>query len=138
MSKQWMVVVVCGMTQVLFGCGKEEPKETKPQEVVVVEEQPKTETTGGSAEEIFAQRCVTCHGADGKGDGPGAKALAVKPRNYTDAKWQTSVTDEHIREIIVKGGAAVGKDPGMPPNPDLADEPEVVEGLVKKVRSFGK
>src|SRR5262249_25283073 len=28
---------------------------------------------------VFAQRCALCHGPDGHGDGPGAKALNPKP-----------------------------------------------------------
>jgi hypothetical protein len=73
---------------------------------------------------------------DGKGNGPAAITLNPKPRNYTDANWQKSVTDDHIREIIVKGGAALGKSPNMLANPDLADKPDVVNELMKKVRSF--
>jgi hypothetical protein len=79
---------------------------------------------------------MVCHGENGRGDGPGAAALTVKPRNYTDPAWQKSVTDDAIKAIIVKGGGAVGKDPGMPPHPDLGAKPEVLEGLVKLVRSF--
>ena len=85
---------------------------------------------------IFKARCSTCHGMDGKGNGPAAITLNPKPRNYTDPAWQKSVTDDHIREIIVKGGAALGKSPNMLANPDLADKPDVVEALMKKVRSF--
>jgi mono/diheme cytochrome c family protein len=90
------------------------------------------------AETIFKTRCSTCHGMDGHGSGPASLTLNPKPRNYTDATWQRSVTDDHIREIIVKGGAAVGKSPLMPPNPDLSDKPQVVEALMLKVRSFAK
>ena len=39
---------------------------------------------------------------------------------------------------IIGGGPAVGKSMMMPANPDLKDKPEVVEGLVRIVRSFGK
>ena len=85
---------------------------------------------------IFKSRCSTCHGTDGKGNGPASITLNPKPRNYTDPAWQKSVTDDHIREIIVKGGAALGKSPNMLANPDLADKPDVVEALMKKVRSF--
>ena len=88
------------------------------------------------AEQIFTQRCSVCHGMNGKGDGPGAAALNPKPRNYTDPKWQASVTDDHIAKTIVEGGAAVGKSPLMVPNADLKDKPEVVKALVAKVRSF--
>jgi cytochrome c553 len=90
------------------------------------------------ARRAFQSKCVVCHGDKGAGDGPGAVALNPKPRAYSDAAWQASVTDEHIRKIIVEGGAAVGKSPGMPPNPDLNDKPEVVAELVKIVRSFKK
>ncbi|MFO7179832.1 MAG: hypothetical protein DIU78_014125 [Pseudomonadota bacterium] len=92
---------------------------------------------GAEANKIFKMRCVVCHGEKGHGDGPGAAALKVKPRNYSDPAWQQSVTDQQIEEIIVKGGAAVGKDPGMPGNPDLAGKPDVVRGLREIVRSFG-
>lgn len=90
----------------------------------------------GDAKEIFAQRCSTCHGQDGKGDGPAAAALNPKPQNYTSPEWQAKVTDDEIRKAIVEGGAAVGKSPLMPPNPDLASKPEVVNGLVAIVRGF--
>ena len=89
------------------------------------------------AKEIFQARCVTCHGANGKGDGPGSAALNPKPRDYTSAEWQASVTDEHIAKIIIGGGPAVGLSALMPPNPDLADKPEVVAALVTVVRNLG-
>ena len=88
------------------------------------------------ADTIFSQRCSVCHGMSGKGDGVGAAALNPKPRNYTDAAWQASVTDEQIGKTIVEGGAAMGKSPLMAPNADLKDKPDVVKALVAKVRSF--
>jgi hypothetical protein len=36
------------------------------------------------------------------------------------------------------GGAAVGKSPAMPGNPDLQAKPAVVKELVKLVRAFKK
>jgi mono/diheme cytochrome c family protein len=96
------------------------------------------EPASGSAEarKIFKSRCIVCHGESGTGNGPGAAALNPKPRNYTDSAWQKSATDDEIRNAILLGGAAVGKSSGMPPNPDLRDKPEVLDGLVKIVRSF--
>src|SRR6185295_5181370 len=64
---------------------------------------------GSQAEAMFATVCVTCHGADGSGHGPAAEALNPKPRNSTDPQWQASVTDDQIKEIILKGGQGVGK-----------------------------
>jgi len=88
------------------------------------------------AQKIFSTRCFTCHGAMGEGNGPGSAALVPKPRNFTDAAWQASVTDDHIAKIIQYGGAAVGKSPSMPGNPDLMSKPEIVAALVAHVRGL--
>ncbi len=90
------------------------------------------------AEQVFTTRCALCHGADGKGETDTGKALNPHPRNYNDAAWQKSVTDDYIGKVILQGGAAVGKSPMMAANPDLTDKPEVVKNLVAKVRSFNK
>ncbi|HEY5945706.1 MAG TPA: cytochrome c [Kofleriaceae bacterium] len=90
------------------------------------------------AQAMFMTVCATCHGADGTGTGPAAETLTTKPRNYTDAAWQASVTDDDLRKIITLGGQAVGKSPLMPGNPQLKDEPETLDGLVKIIRGFGK
>jgi hypothetical protein len=88
--------------------------------------------------DVFAQRCANSHGADGRGDGPAAPALNPRPRDYTDRAWQASVADDQIAAVIVDGGASAGKSTLMPPNPDLASKPDVVEGLVRIVRSYGR
>jgi mono/diheme cytochrome c family protein len=93
---------------------------------------------GEEAQKLFKTKCIVCHGEKGEGNGTGAAALTVKPRNYTDGRWQKSVTDEQIETIILKGGGAVGKDPGMPANPELKNKPEVIQDLRKIVRSFAK
>jgi putative copper export protein/mono/diheme cytochrome c family protein len=35
--------------------------------------------------ELFAQNCVSCHGADGRGDGPRAKGMDIPPADLTAA-----------------------------------------------------
>jgi len=97
-----------------------------------------TMTGDERAAALFGQLCQTCHGPNGDGNGPVAASLPVKPRNYTDPAWQASVTDEQIKDIIVKGGAAVGKNAMMPGNPNLADDPDELNGLVKIIRGFKK
>jgi mono/diheme cytochrome c family protein len=88
------------------------------------------------AQTIFTTRCALCHGAGGKGDGPAGAALSPRPRDMTDQAWQQSVSDEHIEQIIAGGGAAVGKSPMMPANPDLANKPDVIKALRQLVRGF--
>src|SRR5438552_14152703 len=89
------------------------------------------------AHKMFATVCVTCHGERGGGDGPAAKALDPKPRNYTDPAWQASVTDDQLKAIILKGGAGVGKSAMMPAQPQLASQPDVLDALVVIIRGFG-
>ena len=90
------------------------------------------------AKDIYASRCATCHGAAGKGDGPGAANLTPKPPNFQDQSWQTSVTDQNIEQAILYGGAAVGKSPMMPSNPDLESDRAVVAALRVLVREAGQ
>ena len=95
---------------------------------------------GGDAEavaeanKVWQERCVTCHGNNGKGDGPGAAALAVKPRSFSDPTWQASVDNERIKKVIVEGGASVGLNEAMAPNPDLQGKDAVLSELVTKIR----
>jgi len=92
-----------------------------------------------TARQIFAGTCSTCHGMDGTGNGPAAASLGpVHPRNYTDPAWQASVSDADIKKIILVGGQAVGKSPMMPPNAQLQNEPEVLDGLVSIIRGFAR
>jgi len=104
--------------------------------LAVAEEQAPLAATK-EAKEIYKGRCTICHGPTGKGDGPAGAALDPKARDLGDAAWQKSVTDEHIEKIILLGGAAVGKSPLMPANPDLKDKPGVITGLRAMIRTFG-
>lgn len=99
---------------------------------------PLTREVRQEAEEIFVSRCTVCHGQLGKGDGPGAAGLPTQPASFQDSTWQASVTDAHIERIIKVGGAAVGKSPSMPGNPDLKNRSTVVAGLRDIIRDFGE
>jgi mono/diheme cytochrome c family protein len=92
-------------------------------------------TAAPAASDLYSQRCAPCHGAAGLGNGPAAAGLDPKPRSFVDRAWQASVTDEHIRDTIAKGGSAVGKSALMPPQPDLAGTP-ALQALVQIVRGF--
>ena len=131
-----LVVIV---TLALAACGSKKSDSSQP---AASDQTASADQTGPSPTEeartTFKQVCATCHGENGTGDGPGAAALNPKPRNYTDHAWQAAVTDDQIRQTILMGGAAVGKSPAMPAQPQLRDKPEVVDALVRIVRSFGK
>lgn len=72
---------------------------------------------------IFAQRCVMCHGDKGAGDGALAATMpeGQKPRNLTTGQNKYATDDAKLKEIISKGGAAVGLSVLMPAQSDLND-----------------
>ena len=53
---------------------------------------------------VFAQTCATCHGPEGKGDGPGGKGLNPSPRNFTaNANWKNGPRIEDIYKTLEEG-----------------------------------
>ena len=80
-----------------------------------------TDVNAGKA--IFAQRCAMCHGEKGAGDGALAATMpeGQKPRNLTSGAYKYATDDAKLKEIIQKGGAAVGLSVMMPGQADLND-----------------
>ncbi len=62
---------------------------------------------------IFETNCATCHGMNGKGDGPAAAALPKQPRNFTDTAYMKTRTRAQLTKVITEGGAANGFSPLM-------------------------
>jgi mono/diheme cytochrome c family protein len=141
MRARWIGLLI-GLVLGVSGCTSKdaapaEPKAAEPAPAPTPA--PAAEPAGdpvAEAQGIYKDRCTVCHGATGKGDGDGSAALDPKPRDFTEAEWQSSVTDDHLQKIIVYGGAGVGKSPTMPANPDLDAKPEVVAELVKLIRGL--
>lgn len=50
---------------------------------------------------VYAQRCLSCHGAVGKGDGPVSASLPVRVPDFRDTVQRKSVTQ--IRRLIANG-----------------------------------
>lgn len=134
-------VFIMAAAGLVAGCGSEKAEDPPPAtgEQTTTSDTPKADPAAAKAEArtVFDTRCVACHGAGGKGDGPASAGLDPKPRDLSDAEWQSSVTDEHIEKIIMYGGGAVGKSPAMPANPDLSSKEEVVKALREIVRNLG-
>lgn len=84
-------------------------------------------------EKIVQERCVLCHGTDGKGDGPGGAALNPKPRNWTDHTYMGTRTDDQLYDVIFNGKGAMpawGKQGILQPNE--------IRSAILKVRTFDK
>lgn len=91
-----------------------------------------------AAKKIFTERCASCHGDQGAGDGPVGKALpeGSKPRNFQTEAFKFAVDAGKFKELLKKGGAGVGLSPIMPPQADLSDDQ--LEGLYAYVKSLAK
>lgn len=79
----------------------------------------------------YARACAPCHGSSGRGDGP--SAVAMKPRDHTDAQVMNALADADIARVIQRGGAEQGM-PYMPAQPNWRGE-QLLE-LVAYVRSL--
>ena len=51
---------------------------------------------------VYETRCVVCHGAQGKGDGPMGKALKPPPTDFASPKTKAK-SDSDLREVIQNG-----------------------------------
>jgi mono/diheme cytochrome c family protein len=76
---------------------------------------------------VYFRKCVWCHGPDGAGDGPSAKRLATKPRNFNQGTFKIRhtasgelPTDEDLFNTVTNGL------PGsvMPPWGEILSEQE--------------
>ena len=63
---------------------------------------------------LYQQYCSTCHGPQGKGDGPAAAVMNPKPRDHTDGRYMNALSDAHLTTVISEGGAVVQRSPLMP------------------------
>src|SRR5204863_2825591 len=63
----------------------------------------------------YARHCAVCHGERGRGDGASAAGFATKPADLTDGRLMNALPDEFLLTIVLRGGAAEGLAPTMPP-----------------------
>jgi cytochrome c oxidase cbb3-type subunit III len=75
--------------------------------------------------DLYKKRCSMCHGVDGKG------YAALKTPDFTDPKFQASMTDQEIADVIKNGK----KDTPMPAFADKLSDDEI-NSLVAYIRSL--
>lgn len=88
-------------------------------------------------ERLWKAKCASCHGAAGEASAT-EQGKKMKLKDYTDAAFVKSLTDEKMKEAILKGvkREADGVKKEMDGYPDL--KPEQVDGLIAMIRSFAK
>jgi mono/diheme cytochrome c family protein len=74
---------------------------------------------------VYKQKCQMCHGADGKG------FPAIKTPDMTDPKWQASLSDKEMTDVIKNGKKGT-------PMPAFADKlkDDEIQAVIKFIRSF--
>src|SRR5947209_11274673 len=56
---------------------------------------------------LYLTYCASCHGDNGKGDGPAAQSLPVKPANHTSGSVMNQFTDKFLMEIIQRAESSL-------------------------------
>jgi mono/diheme cytochrome c family protein len=75
--------------------------------------------------DVFASNCAPCHGASGRGDGPAAQALPVKPADLAERLSVNQYSDDYLFRVISKGGASAGKSDIMPAWAGVLNEQQI-------------
>ena len=86
--------------------------------------------------DIFDASCAKCHGESGKGDGPVAAGLDLKPASFTDAALMDTLSDAYLFWRISEGGAKEPFNSSMPASSYFSEEQRWQ--LVSFVRSLSK
>jgi mono/diheme cytochrome c family protein len=90
----------------------------------------------GEAKELFAKnKCITCHGEDGRGDT--VKGRKLHTPDFTDPKFQKETTDDEMVEGIVKGVKDTKGKILMPSYKGKLTDADI-QTLARYVRAFGR
>ncbi|MEE9606089.1 MAG: cytochrome c [Myxococcota bacterium] len=142
-----LAAALLGLLLAAPGCGApEQPPTPAPPSVPETPEPPRPpaappapaprqggDPAAGAA--LYASQCASCHGERGDADGPVAAALDPKPAKHSDGAYMNALSDAYLFQVIVEGGAAVGKSQMMMPwGQVLADDQ--IRDLVAYVRTL--
>jgi high-affinity iron transporter len=81
-------------------------------------------------EGLYTQRCASCHGVAGAGDGALARSLTRLPPEIGTVAWQIEHSDELLAQVVHEGIAGTS----MPPSADLSEAQ--VQSVVAYVRTL--
>src|ERR1044071_6347132 len=88
---------------------------------------PASSQSAAEGKKLYVDYCSTSHGEAGKGDGPAAAALPVKPADHTNGAVMNQLSDDFLMTIISKGGTAAGKSSFMPSWGGALDQKQIRE-----------
>jgi mono/diheme cytochrome c family protein len=85
--------------------------------------------------QLYGRWCASCHGAEGKGDGPNAANLPVKPAVHSSRDAMSARPDDSLFDTIASGGAVMNRSPRMPPFGGTLS-PAEIRALVRQIRTL--
>lgn len=98
---------------VATGCEPQAEQEAAPADPEPAVAADDFELTGDAAagQQIYAAQCASCHGSEGRGDGPAGAALNPPASDLT----ATELSPAEIYKVTDEGGPALGLSPLMAP-----------------------
>jgi mono/diheme cytochrome c family protein len=90
-------------------------------------------TPDGAA--LYAKWCAACHGEAGRGDGPNAANLPVRPAAHASREAMAARPDDSLFDTIAAGGAVMNRSPRMPAFGATLSSAEI-RALVRHIRSL--
>jgi mono/diheme cytochrome c family protein len=94
---------------------------------------PAATTVDGAA--LYTKWCASCHGLKGKGDGPNAPNLPVKPATHADGAAMSRRPDDSLYDTIAGGGEIMNRSPRMPAF-GASLTPAEIRALVAHIRTL--
>ena len=84
---------------------------------------------GGEGKKIYEAHCLSCHGPQGDGKGPGARHLSPPPPDFTDRAFWENRTDSFLFHVIQNG---------LGPMPGWSDtlSPSSIADVLSYLRTF--
>ena len=84
---------------------------------------------------LYLTFCAGCHGTTGRGDGPNAKFLPIRPAVHTDATTMSQRSDDMLFDAVAAGGYVLGRSNRMPGFGATLTSAEI-RGLVRYIREL--
>jgi mono/diheme cytochrome c family protein len=89
----------------------------------------------GDGVHLYAKWCASCHGTAGRGDGPNAPNLPVKPSAHASRDVMAGRPDDSLYDTIAGGGAIMNRSHRMPAF-GATLTPAEIRSLVRHIRSL--
>jgi mono/diheme cytochrome c family protein len=140
----WMVVIALLVSSMLLtacggggGGGSTIQRQSPPADIAG-----KTNPVAGNADAVsagqalYTTNCATCHGDQGKGDGPAGASLDPKPANLQATSKETEPQYQYW--VIAKGGATAGLSASMPAFEGVLSEADIWNIVTYLDTTYGK